>query len=253
MEDEARTTWIQGASRGLGLALTREALRRDPEVTVIATARQLDGSPGLDELELRAPGRLLRFACDASDPASVEAAVSAIAAAVPRLDAIWNVAGILQEGDHRPEKRLEQVRLESLERLFGVNAFGPLLVLRAALPLLPRDRTVHLVNLSARVGSIEDNRLGGWYGYRASKAALNMFVRTAAIELRRRLLDLPRGAPGHRCDGTIGALWHRRTGRPGDGRQAAPGSRRTLRPRVFGELPGLGRLGDPLVNAISRR
>lgn len=187
MEDEARTTWIQGASRGLGLALTREALRRDPEVTVIATARQLDGSPGLDELELRAPGRLLRFACDASDPASVEAAVSAIAAAVPRLDAIWNVAGILQEGDHRPEKRLEQVRLESLERLFGVNAFGPLLVLRAALPLLPRDRTVHLVNLSARVGSIEDNRLGGWYGYRASKAALNMFVRTAAIELRRRL------------------------------------------------------------------
>ncbi len=86
----------------------------------------------------------------------------------------------------RPEKRLEDVDPTQLERSFEVNAVGPLLVARHFVSMLCHDEAAVLVNLSARVGSIGDNRIGGWYGYRASKAALNMFTRTLAIEFRRR-------------------------------------------------------------------
>ena len=83
-----------------------------------------------------------------------------------------------------PEKRLDQITYSQLMTTFRVNAFGPALVLAKFAPLLDRQRGVMAV-LSAKVGSIEDNRLGGWASYRASKAALNMILKTAAIEVRR--------------------------------------------------------------------
>jgi NAD(P)-dependent dehydrogenase (short-subunit alcohol dehydrogenase family) len=99
---------------------------------------------------------------------------------------------VLHDGALRPEKRIEDADPERLRRVFEVNAFGPLLVAKHFLALLRHPERAVLANLSARVGSIEDNRIGGWYGYRASKAAQNMFTRTLAIELRRR-------APGVIC------------------------------------------------------
>lgn len=96
-------------------------------------------------------------------------------------------AGLLHGPDLQPEKRLAQVRRQALERSFAVNAFGPLLLAQALEPLLPRDQPVHFACLSARVGSIGDNRLGGWYAYRAAKAAQNQLLRTLALEWRRRL------------------------------------------------------------------
>jgi NAD(P)-dependent dehydrogenase (short-subunit alcohol dehydrogenase family) len=84
-----------------------------------------------------------------------------------------------------PEKTLKAVTAEGLARVLAVNAIGPALVMKHALRLMPRDRLCRLAVLSARVGSIGDNALGGWYGYRAAKAALNQLVHTAAIEASR--------------------------------------------------------------------
>jgi NAD(P)-dependent dehydrogenase (short-subunit alcohol dehydrogenase family) len=84
-----------------------------------------------------------------------------------------------------PEKRLGQLNYAQMEATFRTNTFGPALVLAHFAPLLPKQGRGLLAVLSAKVGSIGDNRLGGWYSYRASKAALNMLLATAAIELRR--------------------------------------------------------------------
>ena len=97
---------------------------------------------------------------------------------------IINAAGVLHGADFMPEKRLADLDQAQLLATFQVNTFGPALLLRHFSGLLDRRRGV-LAMLSAKVGSIGDNRLGGWYSYRASKAALNMLVRTAAIEVRR--------------------------------------------------------------------
>ena len=97
---------------------------------------------------------------------------------------VLNATGSLHGEGLRPEKRLAELDAERLARNFLVNAIGPALVLRHFTPLLDRQRAV-LAVLSARVGSIGDNRLGGWYGYRSAKAALNMLLKTAAIETAR--------------------------------------------------------------------
>ena len=93
-------------------------------------------------------------------------------------------SGVLHDATIRPEKSLAALDAEALQTVFQVNALGPALLLKHFLPLLDPQGAMAL--LSARVGSIADNRLGGWYAYRASKAALNMLVKTAAIELARR-------------------------------------------------------------------
>ena len=93
--------------------------------------------------------------------------------------------GMLHDGGRGPERALRDLDPAALARLFAVNTIGPALVLKHFAPLLARDRPAVFALLSARVGSIADNRTGGWYGYRASKAALNMIVRSAAIELAR--------------------------------------------------------------------
>lgn len=92
--------------------------------------------------------------------------------------------GALHSRAFSPERRLAELTGDSLEAIFRVNTIGPAMVMRHFVPLLDRERSIMAV-LSAKVGSIQDNRLGGWYGYRASKAALNMMLKTAAIETRR--------------------------------------------------------------------
>lgn len=122
-------------------------------------------------------------AVDFDDKASVLRAAEALRAQGP-FDLIINAAGLLHTPQFMPEKRLGQLNYAQMEATFRANAFGPALVLAQFAPLLARERGV-MAMLSAKVGSIGDNRLGGWYSYRASKAALNMFVKTAAIEVQR--------------------------------------------------------------------
>lgn len=124
-----------------------------------------------------------RPAIDFADEASIGAAAAAVAGQGP-FNLIVNAVGLLHGEHGMPEKKLADLDYARLLATFQVNTLGPALLLRHFAPLLERRRGV-LAMLSARVGSIADNRLGGWYGYRASKAALNMLVKTAAIEVRR--------------------------------------------------------------------
>ncbi|MDQ2989570.1 MAG: SDR family NAD(P)-dependent oxidoreductase [Pseudomonadota bacterium] len=102
----------------------------------------------------------------------------------PRYHLIINAAGLLHNGEFMPEKRLAELNYAQMQATFQANAFGPALLLRHFTPLLDGERAI-MATLSAKVGSIGDNRLGGWYSYRASKAALNMLIKTAAIEVAR--------------------------------------------------------------------
>jgi NAD(P)-dependent dehydrogenase (short-subunit alcohol dehydrogenase family) len=101
-----------------------------------------------------------------------------------RFHLVINAAGILHSEAFMPEKRLADLHYQQMQATFEANTFGPALLLRHFIPLLASERAI-LAMLSAKVGSIGDNRLGGWYSYRASKAALNMLVKTAAIEVAR--------------------------------------------------------------------
>lgn len=169
---------VLGASGGIGRAFA-EALRQRSDIArVFGSSRNAGRLPaGVEPLEL-----------DVTDLSSIAAAGEALRAATPRIDVVLFCIGVLHDEEHgiAPEKRLEDVDARALTRSFAVNAVAPLLLAREIVSLLPRRDPCVWGNLSARVGSIGDNRLGGWYSYRASKAAQNMITRNLAIELGRR-------------------------------------------------------------------
>jgi len=173
---------IQGGGRGIGLAMARRALATDAEKLII-TARQPKDAPG--HADLAADSRVTFLSLDVTDDASIKAASADIKAMVPRLDRVVFTSGMLQQGDIRPEKRIADIDADTLVYLYRVNALGPVLLARELWPLLKGDHHLTYAAISARVGSISDNRLGGWYAYRASKAALNQLMRTLSIELAR--------------------------------------------------------------------
>src|SRR5918993_4457785 len=121
---------------------------------------------------------------DVENEASIAASAEQLREGAP-LRFILVATGLLHDASLQPEKTYRALNPEHLARSFRINAIGPALVAKHMLPLLPKAGKSVFAVLSARVGSIEDNRLGGWYGYRASKAALNQFMRTLAVELRR--------------------------------------------------------------------
>ena len=177
---------IQGASRGIGLALVRALLADARFDRIVASCREPSRAPALQALGRANRERLDIVALDVCDEDSVRAAAARTAQRIDRVDLLINCAGLLHGDGFGPERRLADVDPEHLRRVFTVNAFGPLLVAKHFASLFPRQQRAVLANLSARVGSIGDNALGGWYGYRGSKAAQNMFTRNLAIELRRR-------------------------------------------------------------------
>jgi NAD(P)-dependent dehydrogenase (short-subunit alcohol dehydrogenase family) len=144
---------------------------------------------------VRALGRRTFPALDLERPETIASAAAELAGEAP-YQLIIHAAGLLHRDGIKPEKSFSAIEPEALQTVFQVNTLGPALVLRHFLPLL--DPRGAMAMLSAKVGSIGDNRLGGWYAYRASKAALNMLIKTAAIELARtrpqsRLLSLHPG------------------------------------------------------------
>ena len=158
---------VIGASGGIGAAL----------------AARLSAA-GLDVRALSRRAASAASFIDITDETSIVAACAA-SAGTPPLRLVIVASGLLHDGDLAPEKSMRALDGERLARSFAVNAIGPALVAKHLLPLLPREGKSVFAVLSARVGSIADNRLGGWYGYRASKAALNQIVRTLAVETSR--------------------------------------------------------------------
>lgn len=120
-----------------------------------------------------------------ADEKSISAAAEKASQHAP-LDLVLVTTGVLHEADMTPEKALRNLSATNLERNFLANTIGPALVAKHFLPKLQCNKRAVFAALSARVGSISDNRLGGWYAYRASKAALNMLIKTTSIEIARR-------------------------------------------------------------------
>ncbi|HEY5667407.1 MAG TPA: SDR family NAD(P)-dependent oxidoreductase [Gammaproteobacteria bacterium] len=175
-ETRERTAVVIGASGGIGSALVA-ALSRDPAVDRIIAAARRPVEPTAAKVE--------PMLVDLLDEDSIATLADALSPAMS-LETVIVATGLLHDGAAlQPEKRLADIDPEQLARMFAVNATGPALVAKHFLPLLARSRRSRFAAISARVGSISDNRLGGWYAYRASKAALNMLIRTAAIELKR--------------------------------------------------------------------
>lgn len=156
---------IIGASGGIGQAMVQHLTVEPRCAAVVGLHRHSEPRINFDE------------------EASIASAADALRAG-GKFHLIINAAGLLHNGKVSPEKKLADLNYVQLEATFRTNTFGPALVLRHFTPLLDARRGV-LALLSAKVGSIEDNRLGGWYSYRASKAALNMLLKTAAIEVKR--------------------------------------------------------------------
>lgn len=165
---------------GIGQALLQELANIAPGLQLVGASRRDWRSPQ-DPL-----WRDVEFlALDLTNDSSL----SALAASLenrPPLRLVINTAGLLHGPLLQPEKRLSQVNRQALERSFAVNAFAPLLLAQAIESLFPAADPFHFASLSARVGSIGDNQLGGWYAYRAAKAAQNQLLRTLALEWARR-------------------------------------------------------------------
>ena len=152
---------IIGASGGIGTAIVAQLQGQGVAVTTLS--RREDG-------------------LDVASPEQVDRVLGALDSP---FDLIFVAIGILAPTDGTPEKSLAAIDADAMARVLAVNTIGPALILRHAARLLPKDRRGVVAVLSARVGSIGDNQIGGWYSYRASKAALNQIVHSAAIELRR--------------------------------------------------------------------
>lgn len=180
---------IVGATGGIGAALARHCAALASLRTLVLCGRRATADAELhalrDALHQR-DVKVLLLDVDISDEASLSALRTTLEEAHLDPDLIINASGLLHAPGVEPEKQLEQIDAAALKTLFEVNAHGPILLAKAMLPWLTRKRRIVYASLSARVGSIDDNRLGGWYGYRASKAAQNQLLKTLAIELRRR-------------------------------------------------------------------
>jgi NAD(P)-dependent dehydrogenase (short-subunit alcohol dehydrogenase family) len=167
--------WVFGAHGGIGAACIN-ALLADPRCAhVHAGARKLP----------LARDRVTPFRFDARDEDSI-ATACANAAQSGQPDLVLVTIGMLHAETIKPEKSWRALSAAALSESFAINAIAPSLIAKHCLAHLPRDRKSVFAALSARVGSITDNRLGGWHSYRASKAALNMLLRCCAIELAAR-------------------------------------------------------------------
>ncbi len=185
---------VSTASRGIGLEYARQSLETS-NATVIALTRHI--SPKLLQLKETFPERLLLIDnYDLEQQESIEVAGKTINDIINRhpngyISVLFNAAGILGDGKNStgPERSISEINREWFEKTLHVNMIGHVMLTKQLLPLFKKKRPIEhntkIVYVSARVGSIGDNKLGGWYSYRVSKAGLNMFVKTLSLELKR--------------------------------------------------------------------
>jgi NAD(P)-dependent dehydrogenase (short-subunit alcohol dehydrogenase family) len=170
---ETGSTVIVGSNGGIGGALESQLAARVPVQPIYAFARTAAGVMGTV---------VSHMTMDPLDEASIRSGAAAVPGPVSRLII---TTGMLHDGQQSPEKSWRDLDAARLMRSFAVNTVAPMIVAKHFIPLLPRRERAVIAFLSARVGSISDNRTGGWHGYRASKAALNMMVKNLGIELAR--------------------------------------------------------------------
>ena len=168
---------VIGASGGIGSALVSRLAQHPATAHVVACSRR-------DSTSVHA--KLHHLHLDLEDEDTIVYAATHIQDELGSLDLVIVATGVLHEDEHlRPEKTWRALDAGNLARVYQINTIGPALIAKHFLPLLAKDRKSVFAALSARVGSIADNHLGGWHAYRASKAALNMLIKNFAIELQR--------------------------------------------------------------------
>ena len=177
-----KTALVVGGGQGIGLGFVRRLLADGEIERVYATYRRLESATEL--LAISDP-RLCCLQMDITDESQIAAVIHRIQSETATLHYVINSAGVLHEGEMQPEKSLRHINTEQLIRYFQVNSIGAILLFKQVQPLLKHSQRSILATISAKVGSIGDNQVGGWYGYRASKAALNMFIKNTAIEYKR--------------------------------------------------------------------
>jgi len=177
--DGSLTVAVVGASGGLGRAFVQHLSTQSnvAKVHAFSRSKQVFDAPNVQSHYI-----------DITSEESIKNALKNLEVGT-LFDVVIVATGFLHSDNTSPEKTIRDVSLENFHDVFSVNTFGPALIAKHFLPLLPRNRRSVFACLSARVGSISDNQLGGWYAYRASKTALNMILKNAAIETARRYKD----------------------------------------------------------------
>jgi NAD(P)-dependent dehydrogenase (short-subunit alcohol dehydrogenase family) len=177
-----RTAFVTGANRGIGFEITKQLLQQGDFVLAACRAPAL--AADLAGLGSEAEARLRVLQLDVADENSIQAAASETARLVDRVDLLYNSAGLLGKlgrNLERESRAFGELRAAALAEILAINAIGPLLVTQALMPLLRGSR---VVNLTSSMGSNGLMNRGDWYGYRASKAALNMITRALSFDLR---------------------------------------------------------------------
>ncbi len=178
---------IVGASRGIGLGFVKQLLLNPKIKQIYATYRHSSSASQLLSLQTKYPEKLTCLPLEITREQDIAWVIEKIKQDIGKLHLVINCVGILHEGNLQPEKGLRQIDFAQLTRYFQVNSIGSVLLAKHLPAVLKHSERSVFASISAKVGSIGDNYLGGWYGYRASKAALNMFMRTTAIEYRRKI------------------------------------------------------------------
>lgn len=176
-----KTTLIIGGSSAIALAIAKEQL--DEDASVVIVSRQSHCFESL-------PANMTWLTIESYEQQAIDAKVAEINEYDCVFSEVFICNGVLHSQNFMPEKKLEDINANAFNTVLNSNALTPILWLKYLVPLLAGEHFCKLVVFSARVGSISDNQLGGWYSYRASKAALNMLLKTAAIELARRAKNI---------------------------------------------------------------
>jgi NAD(P)-dependent dehydrogenase (short-subunit alcohol dehydrogenase family) len=176
---------IIGASQGIGNGFVQQLISEDNIGHIFATYRTEESAQNLFSLKALYPNKLTIIQVDVTAENDIRQAITVIKSQVDKLHLVINCVGILHENDLQPEKSLKHLNADNLLRYFQVNTIPTALWGKHLQSLFKHSEASIFAIISAKVGSIEDNQLGGWYGYRASKAALNMLIKNIAIEYSR--------------------------------------------------------------------
>lgn len=176
---------IIGASQGIGLGFVQKLLNNHEYQHIYATYRHQYSAANLIAIAQQYPQKITCLKLDVTDENQVIDSLKQINSTSTKLHLVINCVGILHEGKLQPEKSLKHINSANLLHYFEVNSIASVLLAKHLKPFFKHQEKSIFATISAKVGSIGDNRLGGWYGYRASKAALNMFMKTVAIEYAR--------------------------------------------------------------------
>ncbi len=176
---------IVGASRGIGFGFVKTLLERNNNINLYATYRHPETADDLFKLQLEYSSSLHLFQLDITEEEKIANLAKQLKEDISELHLVINCVGILQQDDIKPEKSLRHINSENLLTYFKVNSIATVLLAKYLLPFFRHSHKSIFASPSAKVGSIGDNYLGGWYGYRASKTALNMLLKTISIEYQR--------------------------------------------------------------------